>query len=112
MIYPSCVHMVLQFYHVFLRKHGGFPYFCPSSNCVYVAKTFPAGVTNRFYFSFLNDAQWRVLSRNPSLRSALAREEFGRALGAKLYRSILEGEDLKSETWHLVKELSTCVILE
>ncbi|CAE7723505.1 ANKRD17, partial [Symbiodinium microadriaticum] len=53
------------------------------------------GVTNRFYFSFLNDAQWRVIGR--TIRRPANRERFGQFVGERLYQSILRGEELKSD---------------
>eukprot|EP00913_Durusdinium_trenchii_P002925 g2712.t1 len=53
------------------------------------------GVTNRFYFSFLNDAQWRVIGR--AIRRASDREQFAQLVGSRLYQSILRGEELKSD---------------
>eukprot|EP00434_Breviolum_minutum_P013997 symbB.v1.2.012345.t1/scaffold826.1/size159518/12 len=52
-------------------------------------------VTNRFYFSFLNDAQWRVIGR--AIRRSSDRERFSQLVGERLYNSILRGEDLKSD---------------
>ncbi|CAE7488299.1 ANKRD17, partial [Symbiodinium sp. CCMP2456] len=52
-------------------------------------------VTNRFYFSFLNDAQWRVIGR--TIRRPANRERFGQFVGERLYQSILRGEELKSD---------------
>mmetsp|Transcript_23477 Transcript_23477/g.54781 ORF Transcript_23477/g.54781 Transcript_23477/m.54781 type:complete len:379 (-) Transcript_23477:42-1178(-) len=53
------------------------------------------GVTNRFYFSFLNEAQWRVIGRQ--IRSSRGRLGFSRLLGERLYRKILTGEVLRNE---------------
>ncbi|CAL1171837.1 unnamed protein product [Cladocopium goreaui] len=53
------------------------------------------GVTNRFYFSFLNDAQWRVIAR--AIRRGPDRERFSQLVGSRLYQSILRGEDIKSD---------------
>mmetsp|Transcript_99617 Transcript_99617/g.277359 ORF Transcript_99617/g.277359 Transcript_99617/m.277359 type:complete len:386 (+) Transcript_99617:3-1160(+) len=46
--------------------------------------------TNRFYFSFLNEVQWRTLGQQLT-RKADA-ERFSRVVGDRLYRKILSGD--------------------
>jgi len=58
-------------------------------------ETRSGGVTNRFYFCFLNDAQWRVIGK--AIRRKSDRTRFSRLVGDRLYRSILKGEELKAD---------------
>jgi len=58
-------------------------------------ETRSGGVTNRFYFSFLNDAQWRTVAK--AIRRKESRDQFSRVVGDRLYRSILTGQELKAD---------------
>lgn len=64
-------------------------------NATKLAMTRSGGVTNRFYFAFLNDAQWRVIGQ--AIRRPGDRTRFGRVVGDRLYRAILKGEELRND---------------
>lgn len=64
-------------------------------NTTFLEASADGGISNRFYFSFLNDAQWRVIGR--AVKSEQDRDRFGRVVGDRLYRAIIKGKELKSD---------------
>lgn len=64
-------------------------------NTTRLLETRSGGVTNRFYFSFLNAAQWRTIAK--AIRGKDNRDQFSRVVGDRLYRSILTGQELKAD---------------
>jgi len=64
-------------------------------NASRLLETRSGGVTNRFYFSFLNDAQWRTVAK--AIKRKEDRVQFSRMVGARLYQSILAGQELKAD---------------
>lgn len=53
------------------------------------------GITNRLYFSFLNDAQWRTIGQ--AIKRPGDRKRFSRVVGDRLYRRILQGFELRAD---------------
>mmetsp|Transcript_13462 Transcript_13462/g.29508 ORF Transcript_13462/g.29508 Transcript_13462/m.29508 type:complete len:389 (+) Transcript_13462:78-1244(+) len=64
-------------------------------NSTELAETRSGGVNNRFYFTFLNDAQWRVIGTRVTREAD--RTRFSRVVGDRLYRAILNGLELKAD---------------
>eukprot|EP00929_Paragymnodinium_shiwhaense_P009014 TRINITY_DN11301_c0_g1_i1.p1 TRINITY_DN11301_c0_g1~~TRINITY_DN11301_c0_g1_i1.p1 ORF type:complete len:387 (-),score=98.91 TRINITY_DN11301_c0_g1_i1:245-1405(-) len=51
------------------------------------------GVTNKLYFAFLNEVQWRTIAK----KIVNQRDRFGRLIGDRLYKKILKGFELRAD---------------